>query len=260
MNILIIGDIFGKPGRNAIKEILPQFKEKHNIEFVIANGENAAGGNGITPKIANQLFNSGVDVLTSGDHIWKNREIFNIIDHDQRLLRPANYPTGSPGNGYGLFVSHTGNKIGVINLMGRVFLSTLDCPFKVANRIVNKLLPDTKIIIVDFHAEATSEKMAMGWHLDGRVSCVAGTHTHVPTRDARVLPRGTGYITDLGMVGSIDSVIGIKKESALRRFITQMPARFSPATDNVWLYGIIVTVDQETGKATKIQPVSENTI
>lgn len=257
MNILFIGDIIGQPGRNAIKELLPRLKEAHNIEFTIANGENAAGGNGLTPKVSEELFSCGIDVLTSGDHIWKNKEILKVLDQDPRILRPANYPGGAPGRGYEVFLTNVGNKVGIINLMGRVFMAPLDCPFKSATRIVNELSSRTPIILVDFHAEATSEKIAMGWHLDGKVSCVVGTHTHVATRDYRILPQGTAYTTDLGMVGSIDSVIGVQKDAVLRRFLTQMPTRFEPAKENVWLYGIIVSIDTLTGKATGIKPVDE---
>ena len=257
MNILLIGDIVGQPGRNAIKELLPKLKETHNIEFTLANGENTAGGNGLTPKLSEELFSYGIDVITSGDHIWKNKEILKIIDQDSRILRPANYPSGAPGRGHEVFLTTVGNKVGIINLMGRVFMAPLDCPFKAATKIVNELSPRTSTILIDFHAEATSEKIAMGWHLDGRVSCVAGTHTHVPTRDHRILPCGTAYVTDLGMVGSQDSVIGVEKEPVLRRFLTQMPARFEPAKDNVWLYGVVVSIDPETGRATFIKPISE---
>lgn len=257
MNVLLIGDIVGKPGRSAVKDLLPKLKEDHNIEFTIANGENAAGGNGLTPKIAEELFSYGVDVITSGDHIWKNKEIQKTIDQDSRILRPANYPLNTPGKGYSIYYTHTGNKICVTNLLGRVFLSTLDCPFRTVAHILAQVTHITPNIILDFHAEATSEKIAMGWYLDGKVSCVFGTHTHVPTRDARILPNGTAYITDIGMVGSIDSVIGVDKEAVLKRFLTQMPVRFEPARDNVWLYGSVVKIDPATGKATEIYPVSE---
>jgi len=257
MNILLIGDIFGQTGRNAVRGLLPKLKKDNNIEFTVANGENSAGGSGITQKIADELFSYGVDVITSGDHIWKNRDILKIIDRDSRILRPANYPNGAPGKGYGIFITNVGNKVGVINLMGRVFMAPLDCPFKAASKIVTELSGKTPIIIVDFHAEATSEKKAMGWYLDGKVSCVAGTHTHVPTRDYRILPQGTGYITDLGMAGSQDSVIGVQTEPALRRFLTQMPARFEPARENVWLYGIIISINPDTGRAENIKPISE---
>lgn len=257
MNILLIGDIIGAPGRQAIKHLVPQLREKHQIDFVVANGENSAGGNGITKKTAAELLDSGIDVLTSGDHIWKNKDVLKILDLEQRILRPANYPEGAPGKGYNIFICSNNIKIAVINLMGRVFMSTIDCPFHTATKTINKILEETNIILVDFHAEATSEKIALGWHLDGRISCLAGTHTHVPTRDYRILPEGTAYISDLGMVGSQNSVIGVEKDAVLRRFLTQRPVRFQPAQENVWLNGIIVTIDPKTGKATSIKPVDE---
>lgn len=257
MNILLIGDIIGEPGREAIRELLPRLRKDHNLEFIVANGENAAGGNGITPTVAEELFSYGVDVITSGDHIWKNKEILKVLDQDPRILRPSNYPAGAPGKGYSVYLTSVGNTIAVINLMGRVFMQAIDCPFKTASRIINELSTKAKIIIVDFHAEATSEKIAMGWHLDGKVSCVAGTHTHVPTRDARILPQGTAYLTDLGMAGSQDSVIGVNKDAVLHRFLTQLPTRFEPARENIWLYGAIVSIDPDTGRAKDIKMVSE---
>lgn len=257
MNILLIGDIVGEPGREAVRELLPRLKQENNIEFTIANGENAAGGNGLTPKIAEELFNCGVDVITSGDHIWKNKDVLKIIDQDPRILRPANYPQGAPGKGYSTYLTPVGNTISVINLLGRIFMQAIDCPFKTATRIINEISSKTNIIIVDIHAEATSEKIAMGWHLDGKVSSVVGTHTHVPTRDARILPQGTAFLTDLGMVGSQDSVIGVNKEAVIRRFLTQLPTRFEPAKENIWLYGAIVSIDSDTGKAKDIKMISE---
>jgi len=257
MNVLLIGDIVGQPGRETIRELLPGLKEKHQIEFIIANGENAAGGNGITPKIAEQLFDYGVNVITTGDHIWKNKEILRIIDKEPRVLRPANYPAGAPGNGYSLYLTPSGHTVGVINLMGRVFMQAIDCPFKEASRIIAEISLKTSIIFVDFHAEATSEKIAMGWHLDGKVSGIAGTHTHVPTRDARILPQGTAFITDLGMAGSMDSVIGVDREPVLRRFLTQLPVRFEPAKENLWLHGVIMKINTDTGLADEIKMISE---
>ncbi len=257
MNVLLIGDIVGQPGRETIRELLPGLKEKNQIEFIIANGENAAGGNGITPKIAEQLFDYGVNVITTGDHIWKNKEILRIIDKEPRVLRPANYPAGAPGNGYSLYLTPSGHTVGVINLMGRVFMQAIDCPFKEASRIIDEISLKTSIIFVDFHAEATSEKIAMGWHLDGKVSGIAGTHTHVPTRDARILPQGTAFITDLGMAGSMDSVIGVDREPVLRRFLTQLPVRFEPAKENLWLHGVIMKINTDTGLADEIKMISE---
>lgn len=257
MNILLIGDIVGQPGREAVKELLPLLKEKHGIEFTIVNGENAAGGNGITPKIAEELFGYGADVITTGDHIWKTKEIISVLGQNQRILRPANYPDGAPGKGYGIYTTLKGTTVGVINLQGRVFMQAIDCPFKAVSKILDEIAAKTKIIIVDIHAEATSEKMAMGWFLDGKVSFVAGTHTHIPTRDARILPQGTAYLTDLGMAGSQDSVIGVSKEAVMQRFLTQLPVRFEPAKENVWIHGAIVSVDPETGMAKDIKMISE---
>ena len=255
MNILLIGDIVGSPGRDAVRDLLPGIKEKKDIDFVIANAENSAGGNGITVKIAHELFNYGIDVITSGDHIWKNKDIINLLEVNNRVLRPANYPEGSPGNGYSTYTTSDGHTIGVINLMGRVFMQAIDCPFKKISSILEELRKKTSLILVDFHAEATSEKVAMGWHLDGMVTGIVGTHTHIPTRDARILTDGTAYITDLGMVGSIDSVIGVDKEAVIKRFLTQMPTRFQPAKENVHLQGVIITADPKTGKASNIEMV-----
>lgn len=257
MNILLIGDIVGEPGREAVRELLPRLKKENNIEFTVVNGENAAGGNGLTPKIAEELFNNGVDVITSGDHIWKNKEILKVLDQDPRILRPANYPSGAPGRGYSTYLSSVGNTVGVINLLGRVFMQPMDCPFKAVTRIITEISVKTKIIILDFHAEATSEKIAMGWYLDGKASFVAGTHTHVPTRDARILPQGTAYLTDLGMAGSQDSVIGVNREAVLHRFLTQLPARFEPAKENIWMHGAFVSIDPDTGRAKDIKMISE---
>lgn len=257
VNILIIGDIVGHSGRAAVKELLPAIKSKYNIDFTIVNGENAAGGNGITPKVADELLGCGIDVITTGDHIWKNKDIIASLERDQRILRPANYPEGAPGKGFGVYTSYSGIKVGIINLQGRTFMQAIDCPFKSAAAALNEISPSTKIIIVDIHAEATSEKIAMGWYLDGKVSFVAGTHTHVPTRDARILPQGTAYLSDLGMAGAQDSVIGVDKEAVIKRFLTQLPVKFEPANENIWIHGAVVSVDSETGKAEDIKMISE---
>ena len=257
MKILFIGDIVGQPGREAVRHIVPKLKKEHNIDFTIANGENSAGGNGIIRRTANELMDCGIDVLTSGDHIWKNRETQGLLDETQYILRPANYPEGAPGKGYNLFDLSLGKKIAVINLLGRVFLSTIDCPFRTADRIIEEVSKQTNIIFIDFHAEATSEKVALGWYLDGKISCLAGTHTHIPTRDYRILPNGSAYITDVGMAGSHDSVIGVNKEPVIERFLSQLPTKFKPATEDIWVQGIIVTIDPETGKSTDIIPVDE---
>ncbi len=252
MNILFIGDIVGNPGREAVKQLLPGLKKEFSLDFVIANAENAAGGSGITPKVAEELFQTGVNVLTSGDHIWKKREIFEIIDQEERVLRPLNFPVGVAGRGWGLFKLEDGLKIGVVNVNGRVFMEALECPFKTVRQAVEALAKDTKIIVVDIHAEATSEKVALGWYLDGRVSAVLGTHTHIQTADEKILPGGTAYITDVGMAGPLDSVIGRRKEDVLERFLTGVPVRFEVASDNIQLQGVVVEIDESTGKAKSI--------
>ncbi|MCM8765775.1 MAG: TIGR00282 family metallophosphoesterase [Candidatus Omnitrophica bacterium] len=256
MNILFIGDIVGSPGRNAVKLLLPQLKREFNVDFVVANGENSAGGSGITPKICMELFDYGIDVLTSGDHIWRKKEIFEIIDRDPRLLRPLNLPNLSPGRGSGVYpVKDKALNVAVINLLGRVFMEPVDCPFQKVQGELERISHQTKIIIVDMHAEATSEKMAMGWYLDGLVSAVLGTHTHIPTADERILPQGTAYITDVGMCGAIDSVIGRKIEAVLKRFITAVPQRFEVAEENVNLQAVLLNIDETTGKSLAIERI-----
>lgn len=265
MRILFIGDIFGRPGRTIVKDRLPTLVKEHAVDLVIANGENAAAGFGITPPLAEEFFELGVDVLTTGNHIWDKREIIDYFDsadgnpHSpaRRLLRPANYPPGMPG--WGFYEGRKG-EIGyaVINLQGRVFMASNDDPFRVADALLKQI--KAKIVLVDVHAEATSEKMSMGWYLDGRVSAVVGTHTHVPTADERVLPGGTAYITDVGMTGPFDSVIGVKKELIVSRFLNNMPARFEAATGDVRLCAIVVDCDDATGRAREIKRLmlSEN--
>ena len=253
MRILFIGDIVGKPGRQAIEGLLEKVIAENNIEFTIANGENAAGGMGITPPIAIDFLNQGVDVLTSGNHIWAKKEIIPFLDEEIRILRPANYPAQVPGRGAGIYRTEKGEKIGVLNLEGRVFMKNLDCPFRVGEKQVSLLEQQTNIIIVDFHAEATSEKMAMGWFLDGKVSAVLGTHTHIQTSDERILNEGTAYITDVGMTGPLNSVIGIRKQVALERLLTQIPWKFDVATEEIELQGVIVEIDRDTGKSKNIQ-------
>lgn len=252
MNILFIGDIVGSPGREAIKKLLPLLKQEYALDFVIANAENAAGGSGITPRVAEELFAAGISALTSGDHIWKKREIFEIIAKDERILRPVNFPAEAPGWGWRVFKTDNSAKVGVINVQGRVFMEALDSPFKTTLAAYEKLLADTKIIIVDVHAEATSEKVALGWYLDGRVSAVLGTHTHIQTADEKILPKGTAYITDVGMTGPYDSVIGRKIEDVLERFITSVPVRFEVAQANIQLHGVVLDIDEVTGKANSI--------
>jgi len=254
LNILIIGDIVGKPGRRILLQSLPQLLVKHEIDLCIANVENAAGGYGITPQIAQQLLDAEINVLTSGNHIWDQKEITDFMGHEPRLLRPLNYPEGVPGRGSILLQTASGTQVGIINLSGRVFMKSLDCPFRLAEQEVAKLKAQgATTIIVDFHAEATSEKIALGWFLDGQVSAVIGTHTHVQTADERILPAGTAYITDLGMTGAHDSVIGLKKEMALKRFLTQIPKRFEVAKGNVQLNGALLQIDESSGKARQIQ-------
>jgi metallophosphoesterase (TIGR00282 family) len=255
MQVLFIGDIVGRPGREAIKKLLPKIVKKKAIEFVIANGENAAGGSGITPSICEELLSYGIDVVTSGDHIWKKREIVDYIQSSKNLLRALNYPKGVPGSGSTIVESKSGIKIAVINLSGRVFMQPIECPFKASGEEVKRLKQKTSIIIVDIHAEATSEKIALGWHLDGKVSAVIGTHTHVQTADEKILPNKTAYITDCGMTGPFDGVIGRKKEQILTRFITQMPARFEMAESDVRLNGVVIDVDEKTGEANSIERI-----
>ncbi|TSA55698.1 TIGR00282 family metallophosphoesterase [bacterium] len=253
MNVLLIGDITGAPGRNILKEQLKNIQKQESIGFTIANAENAAGGSGVTENIANELFSYGIDVLTSGDHIWKKKETAEYIAREYRLLRPANYPDIAPGFGCYVFKTRTGESIGVINLIGRVFMQAVDCPFRKAMECVEKLRKETNTIFVDIHAEATSEKVAMGWFLDGMVSCVFGTHTHIQTADERLLYKHTAYITDIGMTGPMDSVIGRKKEQILERFLSQMPVKFEMAEADVRIHGAVVEVDLKTGYALSIE-------
>ncbi|MEE9543354.1 MAG: TIGR00282 family metallophosphoesterase [Thermodesulfobacteriota bacterium] len=254
-SILFIGDLVGRPGRLALTELLPSLIEEYKPDIVIANVENAAGGFGVTPQIADDLFTLGVDVMTSGNHIWDRKEIYDYINDTARLLRPANYPEGTPGSGSCVFQAKSGIKFGVINLCGTVFMDSLESPFKCAESELERLKDSSDIIIVDMHAETTSETMAFAWFLDGRVSAVIGTHTHVQTADERVLQNGTAFITDAGMTGPIDSVIGMNKDFVLERFLTRMPVRFEVARDDVELQGVSVKVDTSTGKAASIERI-----
>lgn len=254
MRVLFIGDIVGKPGREAIKRFLKPLQTDYKIDVTIANGENAAAGKGLTKDIAEELYNQGIQFLTMGNHVWDHRDIMNFIDSESRLIRPANYPVGAPGQGYG-FIRTKGKKIGVLNLSGRVFLPPLEDPFSGAIRWINQIKQETPIIIVDFHAEATSEKVALGWFLDGKVSAVLGTHTHIQTADARLLQQGTAYITDVGMTGPKDSVLGVKKEIIINRFLTQLPAKFELANGPVQLNAVVLDIDEETGKTRTIERV-----
>jgi len=256
MNILFIGDIVGRPGRELLRKGLPGLVVRHEVDLVIANAENAAAGFGITRDLGDALLGWGVDVLTSGNHIWDKREAIEYIAREPRLLRPANYPAGVPGHGSYVAQTGDGRQVGVINVMGRVFMSSLDDPFAVVLRQIDALRHKTRVIIVDFHAEATSEKLAMGWHLDGKVTAVVGTHTHVQTADERILPNGTAYLTDAGMTGPHDSIIGMEKEPALARFLNGMPSKFEPATGNPRLNGVVISADDKTGRATSITRLS----
>lgn len=251
VHILMIGDIVGRVGREVTKCMLPQIKKKMRIDLTIANAENAAGGFGLTPKIAEELFCAGVDLLTSGNHIWRKKEVYELLEEEERVLRPFNYPLGAPGRG-SIVVKTKEAEVGVVNLCGRVFVQELDCPFKAAKEAIRELKRLTPCIIVDMHAEVTSEKVAMGWFLDGEVSAVLGTHTHIQTADERILPKGTAYITDVGMTGPRDSVIGIKKEAALRRFTTQIPVRFEVAKGVGQFCAVWLKVDKNSGCAKDI--------
>ena len=251
-----MGDIVGRAGRKVLKENLGPVCHRHNIDFTILNVENAAGGFGITRKIAEEFMRLQVDVMTSGNHIWDNQEAFSYLESQPLLLRPANYPPGLPGSGLCLTTSQTGISVAVINLQGRVFMQPLDCPFRAAEALLESLKGKADVIIVDFHAEATSEKMAMGWYLDGKVSAVLGTHTHVPTADARVLNSGTGYVTDVGMTGAYDSIIGMQVETALPRFITGISkTRFEPASGNARFCSVLVDIDNDSGKCNSIERI-----
>ncbi|MEO5339994.1 MAG: TIGR00282 family metallophosphoesterase [Magnetococcus sp. MYC-9] len=255
--ILMIGDVFGKAGRRALELHLGPLKEAHGLDLVIANGENSAGGIGITPSVARELFQVGVDVITSGNHVWRYKEIFDYIEANNHLLRPMNYPAGTPGKGFVLLTTLSKIRVAVVNLLGRVFMEPLDCPFQAADRFLERvrLGRDVDAIIVDMHAEASSEKGAMGYHLDGRVSAVLGTHTHVPTADHQILPGGTAFQTDVGMTGCYRSIIGMKPETVLPRFLKQMPTHFEQAQGEGTLCGVIVTLARENGLCREIQPV-----
>ncbi len=255
VNILALGDIVGQPGRNIIENRLPALIKGENVDFAVANAENAAGGSGLTSDVARKLLACGLDVLTMGDHVWKKKEIIQILETERRVLRPANYSPLAKGRGWVVVKNHLGPSIAIINLLGRAFMSPIDCPFRAVDQILDEISKDVQIIIVDLHAEATSEKVAMGWYLDGRVSAVLGTHTHVQTADERVLPGSTAYITDLGMTGPYHSVLGRNKDHVLKHITTQMPTRFEVADKDVRMSGVIVTVDASTGKAEGIKRV-----
>ncbi len=250
MNLLFVGDIFASAGRRILLENLMSVVSEEEIKLVVANCENAAGGFGVTPMIADDLFAHGIDAMTSGNHIWDKREIYSYLDQQERLLRPANYPGDVPGRGVSVVMARNGVKCAVINLQGRTYMPNTDCPFREVDKILEALDPNVKVRIVDFHAEVTSEKMAMGWHLNGRVSAVLGTHTHVPTADTTVLDGGTAYQTDVGMTGPYESIIGVKIDPILRRFYTALPVRMEAAKHNAQLHAVVISVNPETGKAT----------
>ena len=264
MQILFIGDIFGRAGRDVVREHLGRLLKENAVDLCIANGENSAGGFGITPQIAEEFFDMGVDVITTGNHVWDKRELveyFNAAADEpyspaRRVLRPANYPAGTPGVGVYEGSTRAGVPYAVMNLQGRVFMTNIDDPFRVADRLL--AATQAKVIFVDFHAEATSEKVALGWYLDGRVTAMIGTHTHIPTADSRVLPGGTAYQTDVGMTGPYESVIGVQKEQIMQRFLTSLPARFDAATNDVRLCGVLIDCDETTGRARKIDRIVLN--
>jgi len=256
VKILFIGDIVGRPGRQAVSRELHRLVDRYLVDLVVANGENAAGGFGITEETANDLYKCGIHVLTSGNHVWDKKESLDFIRHDERLLRPANYPEGTPGRGSAIFTTAGDVKVAVLNLEGRVFMNNLDCPFRTADREIDRLRAETPIILVDFHAEATSEKASLGWYLDGRVSAFIGTHTHVQTADEHILPGGTAYLTDAGMTGGFDSVIGVKKEEAITKFLSLLPVKFDIAKNNLRLNGVVIEVDEQSGKAVSIERIN----
>ena len=250
MLVLVIGDIIGKPGRKAVNELLPDLRQQYGLNLVIANGENVAGGLGLTPATASELFDAGVDVITSGNHIWAQKEIIPYLDGEMPILRPLNYPPGVPGKGY-ILRKHAI----IVNLIGRTFIGNFDCPFRAMDKLLAEIGDNSPVVIVDFHAEATSEKMAMGRYLDGRVSAVLGTHTHVGTVDAQLLPEGTAYVTDIGMTGPVDSIIGDEVESVLQRFLDAIPHRLSVGHGKTELNAILVNIDDDSGRATTIERI-----
>lgn len=253
MKVLFIGDIVGKVGRSAVKSLLPSLTDKYKIDLVIANGENIAGGFGLTEALVVEMLNAGVDIITTGNHVWDKKEFVSFISKDNRVLRPLNFPPHVPGYGSVLYTLSDGTKIAVLNVSGRVFMSNIDCPFRTAKAEIERLSQETSIIIVDFHAEATSEKVAFGFFCDGKVSAIIGTHTHVQTADEKILPQGTAYITDVGMTGPTNSVIGIEVQQIIQRFLTAMPARFEIAKGQGILSAVVVEIKKGSGRSSKIQ-------
>lgn len=250
MRILMVGDVVGRPGRRALAESLSTLRRDKDIDLILANGENAAGGIGITPATAEELFKSGVDIITTGNHVWHHREIVPILETESRIVRPLNMPPGVPGHGYVVT-----DRVMVVNLLGRVFIGPSDCPFRAIDHLLQEISPRPRIVIVDFHAEATAEKVALGWHLDGRVSAVVGTHTHVGTVDTRILPRGTAFVSDVGMVGASESVIGDDVQLAIDRFLTMMPHRLTVGKGNTTFNSVLIEIEDDTGKALSIDRI-----
>lgn len=250
----MIGDIYGKIGRQAVTQYIPALKTKYQLNLIIANGENSAGGVGITKKTLDEIYNSGVDVVTSGNHIWDKKEIFQFIDHEKYLIRPANYPPQTPGKGYCIFEVNN-KKVGIANISGRTFMPALDCPFRKADEIIECLNQECDLILFDFHAETTSEKMAMGWYVDGRITCMVGTHTHIQTADERILPKGTAYITDLGMVGPWNSVLGVDRDLVIKKFLTGLPVKFDIASGPHVFCGLVIMIDDQTNQVQKVQRI-----
>jgi len=255
MNVLFIGDTVGKAGRAIVHHHLNQLQQELAVDLTILNCENAAAGFGVTPKIADEFFDWGIDVLTSGNHVWDKKEIMPYLDQNKRILRPANYPSGNPGRGLAVFKIRSGEEVAVLNLQGRVFMPATDDPFRVVDTELGKIPKHIKVIFVDMHGEATSEKVAMGWYLDGRVSAVIGTHTHIPTADETILPGGTAFQTDAGMAGPFHSVIGVVKEDVIRRFLTSIPDKFESASQGAQLNGVFIDIDSQTGKTRRIERI-----
>ena len=257
LKILAVGDVVGSPGRRAAQALLPRLRTRLGIDFIVVNSENSAGGVGVSPETADELLAAGADCLTNGNHTFSKREIISYFPNECRILRPGNYPEGTPGKGMGIFPAGSGRSVAVINLMGRSFMEPLDSPFRKADELIAEARRRTSLILIDFHAETTSEKLAFGYHVDGRVSAVVGTHTHVQTADERVTPAGTAYITDLGMTGPVNSILGVKPEIVLKKFLTQMPVRFEVADGPVLLCGVVIEIDETDGKAVSIERIQE---
>ncbi len=259
MNILVIGDVFGKGGRKVLRHVLPRVVDRESVDLTIANVENASRGLGVSSEAALELKNAGVQVMTSGNHVWKRPGAAELLEEEPFLVRPANYPSNVPGRGSVVWESNLGVRVGILNLMGRVFMEPLDCPFRTGEEHIDRLAGEgVNLIILDFHAEATSEKLALAWHLDGKVSAIVGTHTHVQTADERILPQGTGYITDVGMTGGQDSVIGVKPRPAIDSFLTGVHQRLEPSLKNLALKGVLVSISEESGRCEGIRRISEN--